>query len=133
MSAQSHGSVGEEAGRLFDALQQAAVAWLRGTGSGGMGSSGAGSSRADSSGAGPERARGVDGHTPETCGICPVCQAISRLGQARPEVVGHLADATAALAAAFSALAGEQADHRADRGDRDATTRPTTEHIDVTD
>lgn len=111
----STGTVGEEAGRLFEALQQAAAAWSRGAGT------------ADSAGT---------HHLPETCGVCPVCQAIARLGQARPEVVGHLADATAALAAAVSALTADHATGRtdpADQADHDAAPRPTTERIDITD
>ena len=70
---------------------------------------------------------------PETCGVCPVCQAITRLGQPRPEVVAHLADATAALAAAVSALTGDHAGARTGPTGRDNAPRPATEHIDITD
>ncbi len=121
------GSVGEEAERLFASLQQAAAAWTRGAPAAGP--------------TGPEE------HLPQTCGVCPVCQAIARLGQARPEVVGHLAEATSALVAAFSALASDQGPRtrpghgdptdradRADPGGRGGGPAPsTTEHIDVTD
>jgi hypothetical protein len=121
----SPGTVGEEAERLFEALQQASAAWSRGRAADGR----------EAGAPGSDRPRGSEGsgHQPETCGICPVCQAIARLGQARPEVVAHLADATTALVAAFSALAAEQPGTRTRPGGYEDAPRPTTEHIDVTD
>ncbi len=119
------GTVGEEAGRLFEALQEAADAWSRGDAAGGR------ETDTDPSG----RPAG-DGHVPETCGICPVCKAIARLGKARPDVIAHLADATTALAAAVSALAADHNDHKGARtgpAGHEDVPRPTTEHIDVTD
>ena len=116
----SPGTVGEEAGRLFEALQQAAGAWSRGAPGGHDAEAGLGEPVSGS-------------HLPETCGICPLCQAIARLGQARPEVVAHLADATTALVAAVSALTADHPGTHPRRGGHEDAPRPATEHIDVTD
>lgn len=124
----SPGTVGDEAERLFEALQQASAAWSRGRVAGGRDT---GAAASDPPGVFDPPAGG--GHQPETCGICPVCQAIARLGQARPEVVTHLADATTALVAAVSALTGDRASTCPRPGGYEDASRPATEHIDVTD
>ena len=124
----SPGTVGEEAERLFEALQQASAAWSRGRAAGGRDT---GVAASDPSGVSDPP--GGAGQQPETCGICPLCQVIARLGQARPEVVAHLADATTALVAAVSALTGGRTGSCPRSGGYEDASRPATEHIDVTD
>jgi Family of unknown function (DUF5304) len=94
------GSVAEEASRLFEAVQD----WAR-------------------------RA-GVDGRTqiatgaPE-CRLCPLCQALGLLRDARPEVVEHLVTAVGSLAAAVRVAV--------DASEREwSARRPAhAEHIDI--
>lgn len=92
------GSLGEEAGRLFEALQ---------------------STLGEVAGDVPDD---CDHETPAACRICPVCQVVHRLSHVRPEVVRHLADATASLAAALSELAREPS--RGDHGEGPTATGP---------
>lgn len=72
----SSSPIGDEAGRLWEALHQRFAGR-------------AGGSLANGS--------------PECC-VCPVCQLISAARQARPEVVEHLAGAAAEAFSAFRAL-----------------------------
>lgn len=77
------GSVGEEAAKLFDALQD----WAK---EGGLGAP---------SGLG-DQFRSVNEHIAtggEDCTYCPVCQVIHRVRQASPEVRTHLAVAASSL------------------------------------
>jgi hypothetical protein len=67
------GTVGEEAARLFEAVQD----WMRG--------------------AATEQPHPVAAE----CRICPVCALLGVLRTARPEVFDHLVDATGSLLAAF--------------------------------
>jgi hypothetical protein len=78
-SEQQHGSVGEEATRLAEAVQ----AWLHGA-----------------------TDRQTVGHdeSPE-CATCPACRLLRLVRSARPEVYEHLADAAASLSAAIRELA----------------------------
>lgn len=69
----SPGPLGEEAARLVEALSE----WARGHG---------------------EELPFATGSA--ECKLCPVCQLLSLMRQARPETFAHLLDATAALAAA---------------------------------
>ena len=98
------GSAAEEAAKLFAALQD----WAQRAGGGEPG--------------GGEEAAGRSG---VECRLCPFCQLLGVLRASRPEVVEHLADAAASLAAAARAavLASE----------RDwAARRPSgVEHIDI--
>lgn len=118
------GSLGEETSRLFEALQN---------------------TLGEVSGDVPDA---CDHERPAACRICPVCQVVHRLTHVRPEVVKHLADATAALAAALSELAREpsRGEHRegpAATGPRHAAAPPTdgsergpragVQRIDITD
>lgn len=102
-----HDRAGAETARLLDALAQAAQAWAA---------------------ARPHD----DGHTPTTCGVCPVCAGIARLSRHHPELLSHLGDAVTALAAAVACLAdssqqrpagaaGDGSDHP------DGQTRPADE------
>jgi len=67
------GPLGEEAAKLVEALTE----WARGQG---------------------EDMPIANGSA--ECRLCPVCQLLSLMRQARPETFAHLMDATAALAAA---------------------------------
>ena len=79
--AHEHGSLGEEAARLAEAVQE----WLRGAPDG----------RGTTSAA--------EASAPE-CLVCPVCQALRLVRTARPEVYAHLADAAASMSAALREL-----------------------------
>lgn len=57
------------------------------------------------------RARdGAPRHDPTTCGICPVCAGLRALGDARPEVIRHLGEASRHLTLAVKALVDAHAD-----------------------
>ncbi len=119
------GSVHEETARLFAALEGAAAAWSRGDG-------------APREPQGGSVADGGDGHLPTTCGACPLCLALDRLGRSRPEVLDHLTDAVQALGAALAAVTRPPApasDGSAEQGgsSRSGGSRPRTERIEVTD
>jgi hypothetical protein len=126
------GSVHEETARLFAALEGAAAAWTRGD----QGAAGAGGGGGADGDGGDAAADGpAAGHLPTTCGVCPLCLALDRLGRQRPEVLSHLGDAVQALGAALQALTtqppgggGAETPTR-DRG----RERPRSERIDVTD
>ncbi len=130
MSAQREpvGSVHQETARLFAALEGAAAAWSRGEARGAAG--GAAAEGAN----GPAGAPGTS-HLPTTCGTCPLCLALDRLGRSRPEVLDHLTDAVQALGAALAAVTrpapAADPDRAADTGT--GATRTRTESIDVTD
>lgn len=93
------GSAAEEAAKLFAALQD----WARRAGGG-------------------EEAAGRSG---VECRLCPFCQLLGVLRASRPEVVEHLADAAASLAAAArAAVVASERDW--------AARRPSgVEHIDI--
>ena len=116
------GSVHEETARLFTALEGAAAAWSRGQ-----------------PGEGAGRNRATDGgdtsHLPNTCGTCPLCLALDRLGRSRPEVLDHLTDAVQALAAALAAVTTPSAPAGSDDTAAPAppASRPRPERIEVTD
>lgn len=48
-------------------------------------------------------------HRIETCGICPLCAVIRVFGEARPEVVEHLSEATRHLTLALQAAVDAKA------------------------
>ena len=125
MSAASDtGSVGEEAARLLEALQDAARAWQQG---------------------GRAEHEHTDGESvPAACRVCPVCQLIDAFQQVRPGTVRHLADAAASLTAALADLVPTRDESPpGDAGqDGEATTREPgpsprrpddVQHIDITD
>lgn len=88
------GTVGEEAAKLLDALG----AWVRG---GGLGDDlHAAFDRMSGPGEGGHAV--ADGSP--ACRLCPVCQLIALLRQARPETFAHLLDASTALTAALRSL-----------------------------
>lgn len=43
---------------------------------------------------------GGGGHRIDACGVCPICVGLRALGEARPDLVGHLAEAARQLALA---------------------------------
>jgi hypothetical protein len=52
-------------------------------------------------GAGPrDGSGGGGGHRIDACGVCPICVGLRALGEARPDLVGHLAEAARQLALA---------------------------------
>jgi hypothetical protein len=85
----AHGSVGEEAAKLADALSQwIGAEWVRGAAGGEL-----------------PLATGS-----EECTLCPLCQALSLVRRARPETFAHLADATTSFLAAVRTVV-ETHDH----------------------
>jgi hypothetical protein len=81
------GPLGEEAARLVEALSE----WARGQG---------------------EELPFATGSA--ECRLCPVCQLLSLMRQARPETFAHLLEATAAMAAAVRTVV--ESHHHADAG-----------------
>ncbi|MDQ1603809.1 MAG: hypothetical protein QOE01_1654 [Actinomycetota bacterium] len=129
--AHDHGSLGEEAARLAEAVQE----WLRAsTAGGGLGGAFAGASRASAA-----RDVWAAATQPSTdgaeCSVCPVCALLRLVRHARPEVFEHLSDAAASFTAALRDLAGE-AGWRAEAGGSggrraDGGGRSGVEHIDL--
>lgn len=87
--------VRQEAASLFKAVQEAAAGWSRGR-EGGGDSEAAGRAAAGSGSTG-------DGTT-TACRGCPLCQLLAHVRGTSPEVIDHLADAAASVAAAVSEL-----------------------------
>ena len=107
------GSVGEEAAKLFGALQD----WARETGSAQAGAV-AGEASAHLGDLGSHVGHGED------CRICPVCRAIRVFRETSPEVKQHLAAAAGSLAQAVSLyLSGTPS--------RQPTSEPSAQHIDL--
>jgi hypothetical protein len=104
--AHDHGSLGEEAQKLAEAVHE----WI----------SGPGAQWLDG-----RRAPGWLGESPE-CAVCPVCQLLRVVRGASPEVFGHLADAASSLSAAFRELLGD-----ASPGSSSPRSRGGVEHIDL--
>ena len=98
----SVGSVGEEAAKLFDALQD----WAKESGP--SGAQGLADGLADGLVGGlADQWRSVNEHIAtggEDCTFCPVCQLIGKVRQASPEVRTHLAVATSSLLQAAAGL-----------------------------
>jgi hypothetical protein len=87
-----HGSIGEEAVKLAEAVQD----WL---------GERTGHRPADAWAAATATASGAF-ESPE-CRVCPICRAIHFVATMQPDVFAHLADAATSLAAAVRAM-GEQ-------------------------
>lgn len=104
--AHEHSSLADEAARLVEAFSEMASGW---------------SGTAGSPGQRPTE-------LPASCLLCPLCQVIARLQDSRPEVVGHLADATSSLAAALGELASTREEASDPRPGREET-----QHIDIGD
>ena len=98
------GSIAEEAAKLFSAFGQRASA---------LGD-------AHIATGGPE------------CTVCPVCQIIGAIREARPELVEHLGSAAVSMIAAAKSLL-EAAERQAERQRDRAARRPANgfEHIDI--
>ena len=103
-----HGGVGEEAARLLEAVQE----WARGA---------AGTAAGTTAGGEPWTARICTDAL--ECQLCPLCRLIALVRGTQPEVIEHLADATASLAAAIRELLAA--------GERDHTRADGVERIDI--
>ena len=101
-----HGGVGEEAARLLEAVQE----WARGAAGTAAGTAGE-----------PWTARICTDAL--ECQLCPLCRLIALVRGTQPEVIEHLADATASLAAAIRELLAA--------GERDRTRADGVERIDI--
>jgi hypothetical protein len=90
---------------------------------------------------GGDRSGGGGGapHRIDACGICPICVGLRALGEARPDLVSHLAEAARHLALAVrtvvdaAAEPGEAADPEAPRGARRRPRHDDLQHIDLDD
>ena len=91
------GSVGEEAVKLLQALQ----GWAKDT-SGEYAEAGAAAAAGAASTLGSINEHIATGG--DDCRYCPVCQVISTVRQASPEVRAHLATAASSLAQAFAGM-----------------------------
>lgn len=115
MSGDPVGTLAEEAARLAEAVHR----W-------------AGERAGQAPGAGATDARSwsdrIAGDHPE-CQICPLCQVVTVVRGARPEVVEHLADAATSIAAALRELATPGPSEGGAAGERDP--RGPVEHIDI--
>ena len=100
MSGSSHGSLGEEAARLAEAVQE----WVHD----------AARSGGTSMGDGP----GTE------CTGCPACRLLRVVRSAQPEVYAHLADAAASLSAALRELVRDSDGHDPPDGEQAPPARP---------
>jgi hypothetical protein len=103
----------------------------------GAGSTQAGSQEGGSGEAGPREAgpreagpreagsSGPPPHSPDVCGVCPICIGLRTLAEARPELMGHLAEA-----ARHVALAARSLMERPERPEGGGGGEPL-EHIDL--
>jgi len=89
-----HGSLGEEAARLAEAVQE----WLRTTAAPGARDVWAAATAPSDDAA--------------ECRVCPVCQLLRVVRSARPEAFEHLADAATSFAAAVRGLLADSATAR---------------------
>jgi Family of unknown function (DUF5304) len=105
-----HGSIGEEAVKLAEAVQE----WLGDR-------TGRGASDAWAAATAPGAFE-----SPE-CRVCPVCRAMHFVSSMQPDVFAHLADAAASLSAAVRAM-GE-----ANAGERPEPAGPVAEATGVDD
>jgi hypothetical protein len=104
---------------------------------------GDGRRRGGGGGGGSGESGGGDGggaaHRIDACGICPICVGLRALGEARPDLVAHLAEAARHLALAVrtvvdaAAEPGEAADPGAPRGARRRPRHDDLQHIDLDD
>jgi hypothetical protein len=100
MTAPAPGPLAEEAARLVEALSD----WARthtGDLPGALGNAVGGSAQFGAS---------------AECRLCPVCQMIALMRQARPETFAHLLDASTALTAALRSMVETHGAHRPQSG-----------------
>jgi hypothetical protein len=64
-----------------------------------------------------------ESHRIDACGVCPICVGLRALGESRPELVGHLAEAARHVALAARSLA--------DRPARTSRDEEPMQHIDL--
>ena len=104
------GSIGEEAAKLFEALQDWAAA-------GGSGHLDAGTSAAAAAAAAAHRVNEHIATGGADCRYCPVCQVISAVRGTPPEVREHLVSAAGSLMHAVSGLLATQVPEQGARSD----------------
>lgn len=102
MTEPAPGSVGEEAAKLLDALQD----WARGMT---QGHGGVAAEDPPADGREAPRSGMADGSA--ACRLCPLCQLIAALRHTRPETFAHLLEASAALTAALRSMVEAGAGH----------------------
>jgi hypothetical protein len=56
-------------------------------------------------------------HSPDVCGVCPICVGLRTLAEARPELMGHLAEAARHVALAARSLTERPEKEHGDDGD----------------
>ena len=106
----SHGTVGEEAAKLAEAVQEWLGEWrASSTGPGGLGGlAGLGGLGGLGRRVGRDDDVWAAATAPEPdgaeCRVCPICQGLRVLRGTRPEVFEHLSDAAASMAAALREL-----------------------------
>ncbi len=125
MSDEHVGSVGEEAAKLMDALQD----WVKESGA-----AGAASGLGGLGGGLGEQWRTVNEHLATggaDCTYCPVCQVIHRMREASPEVRGHVAVAASSLLQAAAALIETRAPRPSAGQSDQSTTEPRVTKIDL--
>jgi hypothetical protein len=82
---------------------------------------------------------GGGAHRIDACGICPICVGLRAIGEVRPDLVAHLAEAARHLALAVrtvvdaAAEPGEAADPGETRGARRRPRHDDLQHIDLDD
>lgn len=116
------GSVGEEAAKLFDALQD----WVKDNGAGEGQGAGAAEGLVDGL---ADQWRSFNEHIAnggQDCTYCPVCQVIGKVREASPELRSHLAVATSSLLQAAATIIEA-------RAPRPAQQEPQVTKIDLDD
>ncbi len=124
-----HGSLGEEAVRLVDAVSQRLRGGTLGNAAFGGGSFGGGTFGGgdDVWGEVTDRVSTKEATSPE-CRICPFCQGLGLIRHARPEAFAHLLSAGESFAAAMRDLIDTHERHQ--RGDSHRRSSGV-EHIDI--
>lgn len=69
---------------------------------------------------------GDGGHRIDACGVCPICVGLRAIGDARPDLVGHLAEAARQLALAVRTVVDAAAPDGEAASERGAGQRPTS-------
>ena len=121
MSEQPHGSVGDEAAKLAEAVQDWLGEWRGVVRLRRPRPPGGGAARR----LGP-RSTAALATTAPSAGSCPICQGLRLLRGVRPEVFEHLSDAATSLAAALRALAADAGGAGAARPERPVGRRATS-------
>lgn len=81
--------------------------------------------RSHDGGSSEDSSSGPPPHSPDVCGVCPICIGLRTLAESRPELMGHLAEA-----ARHVALAARSLMERPERPEGASGDEPL-EHIDL--